>query len=106
MTVVRGVWPRQECAARSSGPQYASTSISRPHRSQPSVSRTSSLPMRSFATSSVSRAKKPGPSTRPAGRDLSANTCDYMRWYALVVPTTEIIDEELNDHGNRHHDLA
>src|SRR5215831_7948964 len=62
--------------------------------------------MRSMATSTVSRAKKPGPSTRPAGRDLSANTCDYMKWCTLVVRTTEIIYQELNDHGHRHHDLA
>src|SRR5262245_4342853 len=62
--------------------------------------------MRSLATSSVSRVKKPGPSTCPAGRDLSANTCDYMNRCALMVRTIEIIDEELNDHGHRHHDLA
>src|ERR1041385_1173664 len=74
MTLVRGVRPRQECAARSSGPQYASTSTSRPQRTSPSTCRTSTLPSRSPATSSVSRAKKSGPSTEPARRETPVCT--------------------------------
>src|SRR2546421_1220125 len=77
MTWLRGVWPRAECAARSSGPRYASTSTSRPVRRRPATSRTRTLPSRSRATSSVSRSKnsrgrifsmKGKASRRPASR--------------------------------------
>src|SRR5438132_2789035 len=58
ITSVRAVRrPPFECAARSSGPRYASTSISRPHKRVPSSSRTRSLPSRSRATRRVSRSK-------------------------------------------------
>src|SRR5579864_4847061 len=68
MTSFRGLRrPPDECAARSSGPRYASTSTSRPQSRFPSTSRTSTLPRRSRATATVSRSKKSGPRTRPDG---------------------------------------
>src|SRR6266550_2022782 len=68
ITSVRAVRrPPFECAARSSGPRYASTSTRRPHRRLPSSSRTRTLSRRSRATSRVSRSKNDASRTLPLG---------------------------------------
>src|ERR1700730_19019444 len=73
MTSVRALRrPPTECAARSSGPRYASTSTSLPHKRVPSTSRTRSFPSRPRATAIVSRWKTPGPRTEPFGPSSSA----------------------------------
>src|SRR5690348_6131453 len=67
MTSVRAVRrPPFECAARSCGPRYASTSTSLPQRRCPPTSRTRTLSRRSRATSLVPRSKKAWSTTRSA----------------------------------------
>src|SRR5437763_11798955 len=57
MTSVRAVRPREECAARSRGPRYASVSTMRPVRTALPSSCTRCMPMSSRAMASVLRAK-------------------------------------------------
>src|SRR6266550_3513177 len=84
ITSVRAVRrPPFECAARSSGPRYASTSISRPQRRRPSDSRTRSLSSRSRATTRVSRSKKAVSkiATSPfMGQSAGAGSASWTGW--------------------------
>src|SRR5487761_635859 len=76
MTSFRGLRrPPAECAARSSGPRYASTSTRRPHSDRPPTSRTTTLPSRSRATTVGSRSKKLASRILPGGRE-SERTSD------------------------------
>src|SRR5207253_2219762 len=75
MTSVRGVRrPPFECAARSSGPRYASTSTRRPQSAPPSNRRTRTLPSSSLATVVVSRSKIAASRTLPGG-GVSSDPC-------------------------------
>src|SRR5712692_1389823 len=85
ITSVRGVRrPPREWAARSLGPRYASTSISRPNRRVPSISRTRTLPSRSRATVTVSRSKNSGPRTTGSLGVRCANLLSLRMTAALV----------------------